>query len=251
MYLSKLTLALIVLSAGVGGAFAGGIVTGTGTLAAQDAEPRELTVERLNVVNEDGSYALVLGNASSLPGVIRDGEEQGSRDGIPGILFYDNHGDEVGGLIYPRRTLENGRTDAGVSFSMDQPPHDGQTINLLHWRNGDFVRSALRITDFPTDINNQEILQSSEYRDGLEAVREAEGEAAKEAAYREFLEMMGENRYRSERIYLGSEGAKTRSAKLEIRDSRSRPRIRLVVDENDDARIEILDENGEVTYTRE
>lgn len=251
MHLTRTTLVLMLLAAGVGGALAGGIVAGTGQLAAQDAMPGELTVERLNVVNEDGTYALVLGNASSLPGVIRDGHESGSREGIPGILFYDNRGDEVGGLIYPHRTLENGDTSAGVSLSMDQPPHDGQTVNLIHWRNGDFVRSGLRITDFPTDISAEEIEQSAAFREGLAAVRDAEGEAAKEAAYRDFLEVMGKNRFRSERIYLGTEGTKTRSAMLEIRDSRSRPRIRFVVDENDEARIEMLDESGEVVFTRE
>ena len=31
---------------------------------------------------------------------------------------------------------------------------------------------------------------------------------------------------------------------LELKDSRSRPRIRIVVDEDDNPRIEILDENG-------
>lgn len=251
MYLTRTTLVLMLLAAGAGGALAGGIVAGAGQLVAQEATPGELTVERLNVVNEDGTYALVLGNASSLPGVIRDGEESGSREGIPGILFYDNRGDEVGGLIYPHRTLESGDTSAGVSLSMDQPPHDGQTINLIHWRNGDFVRSGLRITDFPTDISVEEIEQSAAFREGLAAVREAEGEAAKETAYRDFLEAMGENRFRSERIYLGTEGTKRRSAMLEIRDSRSRPRIRFVVDENDDARIEMLDENGEIAFTRE
>jgi hypothetical protein len=33
---------------------------------------------------------------------------------------------------------------------------------------------------------------------------------------------------------------------LEIKDSRSRPRIRLIVDEDDRPRVEILDEKGEV-----
>lgn len=251
MYVKRLNLALLLLTAGAGGALAGGIVAGAGQLAAQDAAPGEMTVERLNILNEDGTYALVLSNASRMPGVIRGGEEHGDREGIPGILFYDNRGDEVGGLVHPHRTLANGGTDAGVSFSMDQPPHDGQTINLLHWRNGDFVRSALRITDFPTDISAEEIVESSVYRDALETVRDAEGEGAKEAAYREFLEVMGEHRFRSERIYLGTEGTRSRSAMLEIRDSRSRPRIRLVVDENDHARIEMLDENGEAVLTWE
>jgi hypothetical protein len=207
-----------------------------------------LNVRRINVVNDDGTYAVVLANSSRLPGVIRGGAESGSREGIPGILFYNNFGDEIGGLIHPYRETEQSGVDAGVSFSMDQADH-GQAVNLIHWRNGDFVRSAVKVTDFPTDIGSQEVSRSKARLEALSALQAAEGEEAQEAAYRRYIEVLGENRFLAERIYLGSEGAQTRKAMLEIKDSRSRPRIRLIVDENDEPRIEVLDENGNVVQS--
>jgi hypothetical protein len=62
----------------------------------------------------------------------------------------------------------------------------------------------------------------------------------------EYLPLLGEKGYLAHRIFLGSEGAEKRRAMLELKDSRSRPRIRLIVDEDDTPRIDILDEKGKV-----
>lgn len=202
-----------------------------------------LTVRRLNVVNEDGSLALVIANAQSLPGVIRNDAESGNRRGIPGILFYDNNGDEVGGLIYPHRE-NGGAVDAGVSLSFDQT-NSGQAINLIHWRSGEFVRSGLRVTDFATDRTPEQANQNEAVRAALAALQAAP-EAEQEALYYRYLAVLGEQGFQAERIYIGSEGARQRTATIELKDSRSRPRIRLSVDENDQPRIQVLNERGEV-----
>lgn len=202
-----------------------------------------LTVRRLNVVNEDGSLALVIANAQSLPGIIRNDAESGNRRGIPGILFYDNNGDEVGGLIYPHRE-NGGNIDAGVSLSFDQT-NSGQAINLIHWRNGDFVRSGLRVSDFATDRTPEQSNENPAVRAALRALQEAP-EPEQEALYYRYLEVLGEQGFQAERIYIGSEGARSRTATIELKDSRSRPRIRLSVDENDQPRIQVLNERGEV-----
>ena len=91
-----------------------------------------------------------MANSRNLPGGIRDGKQSGQRTGIPGIIFYNNFGDEIGGLIYPARTLESGY-DGGVQLSMDQIKQTGQAVALRHWRSGDYVRSMLEITDYSTE----------------------------------------------------------------------------------------------------
>lgn len=211
--------------------------------AAAPNQPDVLSVRRINVVNEDGSLVMVIANAQLLPGVIRNGSEAGNRRGIPGMLFYDNNGNEVGGLIFPYREA-NGRADAGVSLSFDQT-NSGQAVNLIHWRNGDFVRSGLRVTDFAMDRTQGEANQNEAVRAAMLAVQNAP-EAEQEALYHRYLEVLGEQGFQAERIYIGSEGARERAASIEIKDSRSRPRIRLSVDENDVPRIQVLDERGRV-----
>ncbi len=240
---------LLSFLAGLGGAslaLAG--LAGARAIARDSDVIDVLNVRRINVVNGDGTYALVLANSSRLPGVIRGGKEsKRSRRGIPGILFYNNRGDEVGGLVYPYRDTENG-VDAGVQLSMDQVPH-AQTISLIHWRNGDFVRSGLRVTDYPTDIGPEEVAKCEPCKAALADLRAAKDEEAQEAALRRYFEVLGEHRLMAERIYLGSEGEQARKAMLELKDSRSRPRLRFMVDEHDRPHIEVLDENGDVVQS--
>ena len=111
----------------------------------------ELNVRRLNIVEDNGNYALVIANSNNLPASNVNGGGNGAvRSGIPGMIFYNNLGDEIGGIIYPARDLESGY-DGGVQLSMDQIKQTGQAIALRHWRSGDYVRSVLEITDYATD----------------------------------------------------------------------------------------------------
>ena len=209
----------------------------------------ELNVKRINILEDNGNYALVLANSNNLPGSIMEGKQNGMRNGVPGIIFYNNLGDEIGGLIFPARNLENSY-DGGVQLSMDQIKQTGQAIALRHWRNGDFVRSNLEITDYSTEKFAGDLHKDPEIKTVLERLRKTQDESEQEHIYyKEYLPMLGEKGYLAHRIFLGSEGREKRRAMLEIKDSHSRPRIRLMVDENDEPRIEILDENGEVAAT--
>ena len=134
------------------GGFLGGVLAGL-FVPAQDPLKKvldEITVKRVNVVEDNGRLALVMANSRNLPGGIRDGKQSGQRTGIPGIIFYNNLGDEIGGLIYPARAVESGY-DGGVQLSMDQIKQTGQAVALRHWRSGDYVRSLLEITDYSTE----------------------------------------------------------------------------------------------------
>lgn len=207
----------------------------------------ELNVKRINVVEEDGRYALVIANSRNLPGSLIDGREQPPRTWIPGIVFYNNLGDEIGGLIYPARELGDGY-EGGVQLSMDQIKQTGQAIALRHWRSGEYVRSVLEITDYATDKFAGDADKDPEVVAVLERLQAAEDDEEEERIWsREYLPLLGEKGYLAHRVFLGSEGAEQRRALLEIKDSRSRPRIRLMVDENDRPSVQILDEDGVVT----
>ena len=229
------------------GGFLGGLLAGFFVPAKEPVRQvlDEISVRRVNIVEDDGRLALVMANSRNLPGGIRDGKQSGQRTGIPGIIFYNNFGDEIGGLIYPARTLESGY-DGGVQLSMDRIKQTGQAVALRHWRSGDYVRSVLEITDYSTERFAGDANKDPEIGAVLKRLREA-GEADQERIFqKEYLPMLGDKGYLAHRVLLGSEGAGKRRAVLELKDSRSRPRIRIVVDEDDNPRIEILDENGRV-----
>lgn len=229
------------------GGFLGGVVAGVLVPARNSTKDvlDEINVKRINIVEDNGRFALVMANSQNLPGGIRDGKQSGQRTGVPGIIFYNNLGDEIGGLIYPARTMEEGY-DGGVQLSMDQIKQTGQAVALRHWRSGDYVRSLLEITDYSTEKFAGDATGDPDLEAVLKTLNEA-NEADQERIFREeYLPLLGEKGYLAHRVFLGSEGAAKRRAMLEIKDSRSRPRIRLIVDEDDKPRIEILDEKGEV-----
>ncbi len=199
----------------------------------------ELTVQRLNVVEDDGSLALVIGNSTKLPG------GGSARAGISGLIFF-HRGDEVGGLIASRETSADGVTSGYVHLSFDQVKSN-QTVTLNTSSEGDFVRTGLRIIDRATNVDYNTVASTDttivRYQTELEA---AANEQERQAILGPYLAYLGEIGFFAERIYLGSEGELARTAKLELKDSRSRPRIRLAVDSSDAPRIEILDAEGEV-----
>jgi hypothetical protein len=233
----------VALAAGfLGGVVAGRLGPGRPT---RDGVLDELNVKRVNIVEEDGRPALVMANSQNLPGGVRDGKQSGMRAGIPGLIFYNSLGDEIGGLIYPARKLEAGY-DGGVQLSMDQIKQTGQAVALRHWRSGDYVRSMLEITDYSTEKFAGDANEDPEIAAVLKRLGEA-GEEEQERIFKEeYLPLLGEKGYLAHRVFLGSEGADRRRAMLELKDSRSRPRIRLIVDEDDRPRIDILDERGRV-----
>ena len=60
----------------------------------------EVTVQRLNVVDANGTLRLVLSNKDRMhPGVI-DGETINRPRPVAGLLFFNDAGDEVGGLTF-------------------------------------------------------------------------------------------------------------------------------------------------------
>ena len=63
---------------------------------------KELSIERLNVIESDGTLRLVLCNTQHSPGHVMDGERFGEPEGkrSAGVYFFDNEGNECGGLIY-------------------------------------------------------------------------------------------------------------------------------------------------------
>lgn len=95
------------------------------TMAAKSPDERarfrQIDVERINIVNPDGKPAIVLANSRNLPDPIQDGKTiKSDRGQMPGLIFFNSLGDEVGGLIFDGKLDDKGRPKAGMHFSMDR-----------------------------------------------------------------------------------------------------------------------------------
>src|SRR3954467_1116234 len=60
----------------------------------------EITVQRVNVVEPDGTLRMVLSDHTRLPGIIVHGKERPFPRPQAGMLFYNDEGSENGGLIF-------------------------------------------------------------------------------------------------------------------------------------------------------
>src|SRR5215831_18802271 len=61
----------------------------------------EIEVQRINVVEPDGTLRMVISDKAKLPGVIIRGKEERQEERPQaGMLFYNDEGSENGGLIF-------------------------------------------------------------------------------------------------------------------------------------------------------
>jgi hypothetical protein len=98
-----------------------------------------LDVERLNVINADGSPALVLAGRGRLPGPTFEKREypqelSGGRTTASGMIFFNERGDEVGGLTYHGQLAgERYRASGGLMFDQF---HQDQTVGIQYQDDG-------------------------------------------------------------------------------------------------------------------
>lgn len=100
--------------------FLGGLAAGC--FGWRYAKFDEITVQRIKVVEPDGTLRMVISNKAKLPGVILHGKEEQQEDRpYAGMLFYNNEGSENGGLIFGGHKNAQGEVvESGGSLSFDK-----------------------------------------------------------------------------------------------------------------------------------
>lgn len=171
----------------------------------------ELDVEKINIVDKDGNVRMSLFNSDRIPDPIIDGKVL-KRSGIPGsgILFYNNEGDECGGLTFGSQTYTSeqyggkyaGKTESVASMTFDAYKGDQVTHMFFHENTLGERMYGYVLYDRPSGVV----------------------------------------RARMDRSQDGSVGVK-------LSDSNGQERIRLVIDANDVPKLEFLNEKGEVVYS--
>jgi hypothetical protein len=192
----------------------------------------EITVERINIVDQNGTLRMVISNKDRMHPGVMDGKTIDRPRPYAGVIFFNDEGDEVGGITYAGQVSGSLRTaSAGITF--DQLKQD-QTIGL-HYGEANGQRSAaLEVwdrSDTPLSqlieqLNNANSIQDATARDAAIARARAAAPPA------------------PRRLFVGK--TLDRAAEVSLADGNGQARLNLTVDATGNPRIEFLDAQGKV-----
>lgn len=194
----------------------------------------ELTLKKLNLIGEDGTLRMVLSNEKRQnPGVI-DGKPLAARERPAGIIFFDNNGNECGGLTMSQQQA-NGQIHKDMSFTMDNYRNDQvlQLVDEEFYKDGKAsVRRGMAINEFPVGATLTDLIASA---DSIKNIPDSLRQVSAMAA---LMERQGSKR----RVFVGRT-IKDESG-LFLFDHKGRPRMQIYVDSSGNPQILALDTLG-------
>ena len=201
----------------------------------QAAKPQnlgEITVERINVVDANGTLRLVIANKDRMHPGVMDGKVIDRPRPVAGLLFFNDEGDEVGGLTITGQVRDGvRRASAGLMF--DQLKQD-QTIGLTYSEGNGQRTAGLQVWD-RSDKPLSELIEH------LNAANRIADATEREAAIKKIREAAPAG---PRRVFVGKTADRT--ASVSLADAAGKPRLTLTVDAAGNPRIEFLDENGKI-----
>ena len=205
-----------------------------GAKSAGDAPTKipHLIVERLDVVEPDGTLRTVIYSKARDPQIVVRGQTYPHPSRTQsGMLFYNDEGSEVGGLVFAGSSDAEGNSGSGGSLTFDAYEQD-QIVRVIGYReNGDGV-SGIDVADRPNEPMAF---------DRMEAFAKAETDV-------ERMQIAEEANFSgTDRAFFGR--AWNEDSTVVLRDGEGRKRLVMRVGAAGDAEIQFLDEEGEVTRT--
>ncbi|HJV91263.1 MAG TPA: hypothetical protein VJ623_13225 [Holophagaceae bacterium] len=206
------------------------------SVAAKPARTRfaELEVERLNLVSTDGKTELVIANHQRLPKAVVDGKAVTEDRGMPGLIFYNQAGDECGGLVWKGNLGPDGKPESGMHLSMDRFGGD-QQLALGHYEEAGRMNTGLNIYD--RGLNKA-------YGPLFEAMEKAPEGPEKEKLKAQWLAAGGRQ---TSRLFVGRTGGD--SSAVILADKQGKARIMMLVKPDGTPSLRFLDEKGEVVQS--
>ncbi|MDQ6831426.1 MAG: hypothetical protein M3081_21405, partial [Gemmatimonadota bacterium] len=197
----------------------------------------EIDVERINVMEPDGKYRLVISNRPRSIGPIYRGQPFGyPGGGRPGLIFFNDEGTENGGITFTGQRGADGKYRASTHMSFDQFNQD-QILNLDYADNNGQRLVGISMLD-RADIDIHDMVVEHE------AIMKMTDTVARAAALKKFAGPRNGVPMAAQRVFVGRDPSK--SAILNLSDPNGKSRLRLVVDSLGSARIEFLDAAGKV-----
>jgi hypothetical protein len=205
--------------------------------STQKAKFEEIDVERINVVEPNGMYRMVISNRPRSIGPIYKGKPFGyAGGGRPGIIFFNDEGTENGGLTFTGQRGPDGRFRASTHMSFDQYNSD-QVVNLDYNDN-----NGQRLMGF--SINDRADVDIKQLVDERDSIAKMADTVARKAALDRWAAPRNGVPLVAQRLFVGRDPSK--SAIVNLLDPSGKSRLRMLVDSLGEGRIEFLDQNGKV-----
>src|SRR5215217_7740868 len=206
----------------------GGVVATVLSLAAfrqsQKTRFAEIDVERINVVEKNGKLRLTISNSARLPDPVIGGKSYplrgGTGAGSAGLVFFNDEGNENGGLVFAgRQTVTGHRANGHMTF--DQFDQD-EALAFSYSDVDGRIRAGLTMSDrsdIPIKIFADSAMAFQALPDGPEKTRRLQ--QLRDSP-------IGEAGRSKTRVFVGK--TPDRSATLTLGDPNGRTRLRLTVD---------------------
>jgi hypothetical protein len=208
-----------------------GLTVLTGATQSRKARFEEIDVERINVIEPDGTVRLVLSSKALFPGILFKGKEYPHPNRqTAGILFYNDEGTENGGLTFGGQKDKYGNVSAYGHLSFDQYNQD-QVFTLDASEDSGNRKAGLAVWDRP-DYSIEELLL-------LQARVNKLPEEEKKA---EFSKFFSERESAHPRLYLGK--GHNGSVSLRLNDRQGRDRLVIEVAPDGTPAVRFLDQEG-------
>ena len=193
----------------------------------------EITVERINVVEPNGDLKMVISNSKRQHPGMFNGEVLKDRNRPPGMIFFNEEQDEVGGLVYEG----NKKDGMGVVLSIDQYKND-QVMQMLYKRFGNGKQQyGLNIWDRSENLSLPELVKN------LDSLKKVEG-ITKQKIRSVLVEKNEGEPISAQRLFTGKNIKE--QVGVFINDEFGNPRINIYVDENNEPKFQVLDDQGKV-----
>ncbi len=242
MQLSKMQIRFLIISNISCWALLAILLLGGFTTQSKDAKFDVITAERINIVNEDGTTVIAISNKERVAAPRMDGKEYPvnmiERQHLAGMIFFNEAGDEMGGLLFNSAVHSSGKSYGLGHLSFDRH-RDNQVINLEYKENiHGTVKSGITFYDRKGDGSFGKSLDMMKeyYYDEVSAERKKELE-------NKMRQMRKAGDYGAERVFLGSHN---QIPQLTLKDQSGKDRIKIFVDSTNIAKIHFLDESGAV-----
>lgn len=202
---------------------------------------KELDVERINIVEPDGTLRMTISNKERVPeprvgGRTFTGARHGQRSA--GMIFFNEKGDECGGLGFGGNDNDN-KIAAGADLMFDQFDQD-QTVGISYSQSGGDKSAGLHVWDRPSTPLPAMI-------DRKQAIDRMPEGPQKRAEMERLKQAAAAGEFGMHRMFVGR--SPDGSVGVNVADRRGKTRIALKVDADNMPHLEFLDDSGKVVYS--